>query len=104
PPSTLEEFPGPIPEALRSRLQWLTIEEVVEIASERLNRRVPALRLLVHRRQAQDVEIRPRRGAGWKASVHQGRARRVPLGNHCLDFGGRPVRQVVGTAVGEQLI
>ena len=57
------EFVRSIPNRVRPCIERLSIQEVIHVADKGLDARVPAFRIGVHRRQAQRVEIGPRRSA-----------------------------------------
>jgi len=56
-----DELPGPITDGVRPRLERLAVQVVVDVAEEGLGRPVPPLGVRMHRREAEDVQVGPRR-------------------------------------------
>ena len=80
-PIAPHELAGAVAQRVRARLERLAAEVMVDVADQRVDRRVPARRILVHGREAQHVEVGPLRllaDCAPRAADRQRRCRAAP--------------------------
>ena len=99
-----QELSGPVGQRVRPRVQRLSGQVVVEIADQRLDRRVPPRGIALHRGEAQDVQVRPRGAARlYRPAGHLRGSRRLLLQDAARGLVGLEPGQIEREPSGEQL-